>query len=320
MDERAAFVAAQFRLPRPTGELRTAHRGAMGQIFCLPTVDGSFAVKELFWSVAEADVVREVQFRDAAARHGVPTPASLRTADGSYVAQLPAELGGKYVRVYTWVDGVPDSGTEVGTWIAGVLGTLHAIGHPSTGEIDDWYRKPPTAVGFAELIDRGERANALWTSRLRDAQPRILELISAVCAVDPDRVIMCHRDIQPQNVLRTKDGPVLVDWDDAGPAAPDWELATVLHRWVRDNGGNVIVGDLLDAYYAAGGTATISSIDQFTWVISASLNYLKAQVEVALDATGSMREFAERELGRILPALPTVAELAELQEVAARYD
>jgi Ser/Thr protein kinase RdoA (MazF antagonist) len=312
MDKRASFIAARFGLGEPTGDLRTAHRGAVGQIYRLPTTNGSFAVKELFWSAAEADVVREAQFRDAAVRHGIRAPENLRTVDGSYLAQLPAEMGGKYVRVYTWVDSVGENGPETGKWLAGTLGRLHAIDRPSDAEVDPWYWKPPSEAEFAELIDRSERANGSWTAELRAARPKMLELASLVSEPDPRRVIVCHRDMQAQNVLRTAAGRVLVDWDDVGPAPPDWELAALLCRYGRD-----AVGDLLDAYRVAGGTAAISALDQFTWVVAAPLNYVRAQVEVALDTTGSMREFAVQELDRALPGLPTVADLADVREIAA---
>jgi Ser/Thr protein kinase RdoA (MazF antagonist) len=318
-DQRASFVAQRFGLPEPTDELRPAHRGAVGQIYCLQTAAARFAVKEFFWSAAEADIVRETQFRDVAVRHGVRAAENLRTTDGAYLARFPDEMGGKYVRVYTWVNGVQETGPEVGIWLAGMLGRLHAIGYPAEGEVDPWYWKPPTEAEIAELIERSERANGSWSADLRNARPRMLELAALVSDIDRSRLIMCHRDMQAQNVLRTDEGRVLVDWDDVGPALPDWELAAFLRTQSRAAESTAIVGDLVAAYRTGGGTATISSLDQFTWLIASPLNYVKAQVEVAVDTTGSMREFAVRELDRALAGLPTVAELTELQKVAARH-
>ena len=53
-----------------------------------------------------------------------------------------------------------------------------------------------------------------------------------------DRLVTCHRDLHPGNVLGEACGELAVlDWDDAGPACPDRELAGLLMFWHgRDDG------------------------------------------------------------------------------------
>ena len=47
-----------------------------------------------------------------------------------------------------------------------------------------------------------------------------------------DRLVTCHRDLHPGNVLAEACGELAVlDWDDAGPACPDRELAGLLMFW-----------------------------------------------------------------------------------------
>jgi hypothetical protein len=39
-----------------------------------------------------------------------------------------------------------------------------------------------------------------------------------------DSEVLCHRDINRHNIVVTRDGPVLLDFDNAGPQRPWWEL------------------------------------------------------------------------------------------------
>jgi thiamine kinase-like enzyme len=51
--------------------------------------------------------------------------------------------------------------------------------------------------------------------------------------------VTCHCDLHPDNVLVDGTGElVLLDWDDAGPACPDRELAGVLVFWHVDEAGS----------------------------------------------------------------------------------
>ena len=45
-------------------------------------------------------------------------------------------------------------------------------------------------------------------------------------AADPGDLtpVSTHRDVKPDNVLKTPAGPLLVDWDGAGPDHAEWEL------------------------------------------------------------------------------------------------
>ena len=61
------------------------------------------------------------------------------------------------------------------------------------------------------------------------------ELCAAVAPADPAGLIVCHRDLHPENVLADAAGAlVVVDWDNLGPAAPGRELARALFDWFCD--------------------------------------------------------------------------------------
>ncbi|MFI7449650.1 phosphotransferase [Nonomuraea sp. NPDC049714] len=48
--------------------------------------------------------------------------------------------------------------------------------------------------------------------------------------------IICHLDVQSSNVHTTSEDFTLLDWDDAGPSSPGWELAAILPRWFASDG------------------------------------------------------------------------------------
>lgn len=77
----------------------------------------------------------------------------------------------------------------------------------------------------------------------------------------PDRVV-CHGDVHPGNVMMTRDGPVLIDWDLLCWAPPGWDhgpMMTWHSRWGGRVGeyesyaagyGRTLVGDLAAEAYA----------------------------------------------------------------------
>jgi Ser/Thr protein kinase RdoA (MazF antagonist) len=62
---------------------------------------------------------------------------------------------------------------------------------------------------------------------------------SAADAPPVDRLVVCHGDVHPGNVIQSADGPVLLDWDllCRGPAAWDHApLMTWTERWGGEPG------------------------------------------------------------------------------------
>jgi aminoglycoside phosphotransferase (APT) family kinase protein len=110
---------------------------------------------------------------------------------------------------------------------------------------------------------------------------------------------LCHRDIDPSNVMPLAgDGPyVVLDWENAGPLAADAELASALHIWCA--GAGVVRLDsaqsFLEGYRAAGGDADLDPRRSWSMAVSTGVNFLSVMAEQAM-ADDEHRSFAEGQL------------------------
>jgi len=141
------------------------------------------------------------------------------------------------------------------------------------------------------------RQETRFTGRLA-AHRRPLESLSLMVTPAPRKtLVMCHRDFRTGNVLRDSAGNlILLDWDDAGPASPDRELAQLLLDW-HAHGGEIdraAVRETVHGYLAAGGPGRVRDERSFGMAIASRLNFLFVQAKAALDpdSEAAQRNFA----------------------------
>ncbi|MEU9170343.1 aminoglycoside phosphotransferase family protein [Streptomyces sp. NPDC048420] len=314
------FIADTYALGTGTWTMTPVARGALGQIWKLSGNGTAWAVKELLFEKDEPDAGAESALRDAAETLGISAPRLLPDRTGSQVVRLPE---GSWAKLYDWVDGTPADPTdpEILSWCGRTLAILHRAGEGASETPDGWYERCNQESDWAELLGRVERAGLPWAGELgRFVATRAVELARHVSPSSPGDVVISHLDMRPQNVLVGPAGPVLLDWDNAGPISAERELARAVYVW---SGANHFDADaarrVVRAYRDAGGPAVIKNLDAFSMLFATDLNYVYVQADCAVDpaVTPQQRDFASREtvaaLGR-LPDLAAVTRLAEAVE------
>jgi Ser/Thr protein kinase RdoA (MazF antagonist) len=296
-------------------------RGALGRIWRLDVGPARYALKEIFAEPPSAALVEaELAFARRAAEAGVRLPASHPDRAGRHLLAAP---GGRWLRLYDWVDLRPVELTAQATprELGALLARLHrcapaTAAEPGGGPPDPWYDHVPAVHEWAHAATSG----AAWAARLADRLTALPELCAAVAPVDPGGLIVCHRDLHPENVLTEPTGAlVVVDWDNLGPAAPGRELARALFDWFCDGPTADVVAmrGMYEAYLREGGPGRITEPADFSMLLACRLNFLLVQAAVAIDpqAERQHREWAEREIDEALRILPTSLQLAEVLEL-----
>jgi Ser/Thr protein kinase RdoA (MazF antagonist) len=276
-------------------------RGALGQIW---RVNGTFALKELFRNPPTAAALdAELRFCALASAAGVRLAPSHPDRDGRYAHRTP---DGTWLRLYDWIDMRPVDITAPHTPadLGALLARLHRCAPPATPDGDTWYETVPPPSSFA-----GQLAN-------------LPELCAAVRPPDPAQLIVCHRDLHPENILAATDGGglVVVDWDNLGPAAPQRELARLLFDWYCDGAAPDLdaMAALYAAYIGEGGPGRITERADFTMLLAARLNFLLRQLSIAADPDTEPRhrDWAAREIEEGLRILPTARHFTDVLTMA----
>lgn len=297
-------------------------RGALGQIWRLDVGDARYALKEIFAEPpSPSRIAAELAFARRAAEAGVKLPASHPDRAGRHLLTAP---DGTWLRLYDWVDlqpvdlAAPATPPELGV----LLARLHrcapaAAAEPGGSPPHRWYDHVPAAPEWAQASASG----AAWAGRLAERVSALPQLCAAVTPADPAGLIMCHRDLHPENVLADPSGAlVVVDWDESGPAAPGRELAGALFDWFCDGRTADLdaMCSMYDAYLREGGPGRITEPADFSMLLAARLNFLLLQVSVAIDPATERedREWAEREIDEALRILPTSQQLADVLAMA----
>ncbi|XVV12738.1 aminoglycoside phosphotransferase family protein [Actinoplanes sp. CA-131856] len=220
----ADAVVAAFGLGRATGPLAAlSYRSS--QTWTLSSRSGRILVKHVAAEDWRDDFERAMRFEEKALAAGVAMarPVSPELPAVGFAADVE---GIGLVRVYEWIDGRPlDDTDDVSAWLGSTLARLHQI-EPSDRRdaAPDWYR-----LDDHDLWDGWLRAgeHKPWAPSLRAGLADILSAATWVSRAfsEAGDYVVTHRDVEPWNVLMTADGPVLIDWDVAGPDSARLEAA-----------------------------------------------------------------------------------------------
>jgi Ser/Thr protein kinase RdoA (MazF antagonist) len=275
----AGDVATAFGLGDVLAPVERAGGGNINEMFRLATARGEFAVKVMNPEPADGGFVarteRAFRFETAAHAAGIACPRPVATGEGRCLARVTRDGGDALVRVHTWVDGTalqqavhpPATAADVG----GIIARIHGLAiEPEDGAAEaagggrEELLRDFGVAHWEALTERVERSRFEWAWQYRAMLPDVAEIEAIVSAARAEGApaVMGHRDADAKNFMLSPGGTLLlVDWDQAGPAAPQQEVASLALRW-----GGVVLGEpsrevvraFIEGYRAAGGR-----VDQF---------------------------------------------------------
>jgi hypothetical protein len=321
MQNMADIIADTYALGAGPWTVEPVARGALGQIWKLSGNGSSWAVKELLFGCDEGQVLREAALRNAAEQRGIASPRLLPNRDGAYVSRLGPSPEGSAVKLYDWVDGTraDASDPEILDWCGRTLALLHTAGADPKDAPDSWYEQCPGEADWARLHEEVRRAGMPWADSLgRFIATSAVELAPHVTPSGSADLVTSHLDVQPQNVLVGRSGPVLLDWDNAGATSAGRELAQAVYVWSgRDRFDADCARRLMRAYRDAGGGPVVKGLDSFSMLFATALNYVRVQAEQAVDpaVTAAQRAFASDQVVASLDAVPDLRAVSRLAEV-----
>jgi aminoglycoside phosphotransferase (APT) family kinase protein len=254
-------VAVRFGLG-PDAVLRgPVARGELGQVWCIETSQGRWAVKEPFEAPVPQEAADDARYQDVVRAAGVAMPATVRTVDGDVVA----DLGPAVVRVYEWVDLEPVDRKVDPAAVGQLVATIHRVRHHGRSPVHRWYTDPVGALRWDELVTRLGAVGAPFAPVLAGLRDELVALEALLEA--PSDLQTCHRDLFADNVLRTPAGGLcVIDWENSGLADPAQELAVVLIEFACCDA--VRARRLYEAYVDAGGPGRLVRPGQFSMAIA----------------------------------------------------
>jgi Ser/Thr protein kinase RdoA (MazF antagonist) len=242
-------VAAAFGLGDVLEPATPVAGGRSHLMWRLRTTRGTWAVKRLNrsredWWLRDYLVSARIQL-DAHARD-FPMPRPVHPLDPAAPLLADVRVGEEIASylVHEWHEGRPPT-TDVSAWVGTTLAALHTL--PAGGAPD---REPHPVEEWLEWLDEAPND---FTHAVRAYLPEIAE--ARAMAVDTGDLtpVSTHCDVKPDNVLETAAGPLLVDWDSAGPDYAEWELTRAALHFSGLGEDRTAFDTVIRSYEAAGG-------------------------------------------------------------------
>ncbi|MFJ6670640.1 phosphotransferase enzyme family protein [Actinosynnema sp. NPDC091369] len=258
-----AAVAAAFGLGDVVEPWTPVSGGRSHLVWRLRTSRGTWAVKRLNRSREDwwlRDYLEAAEVQLAAYERGFPMPRPVHPLDP--VAPLLADVRAgdelESYLVHEWHDGRPPTG-DVTPWVGATLASLHLL---STDQVRDW---PPHPVEeWREWLDASPGD---FTAAVRAYLPDIAEAWTIATAPADLTPVRTHRDVKPDNVLETQHGPLLLDWDGAGPEYAEWELTRAAVYFSRLGEDHAAFDRVITSYEEAGGKRPPASPTSFAGLL-----------------------------------------------------
>jgi len=313
-DGLADALAAAFDLGGVLGTAPVAFT-LSGRCWSITTDRGRWLAVTVFSWITEAQAEIGARLRDAAVAAGVAAPTFVRSPRG----RLLETVQGHSWRVHQWIEVGPPPVTPAPAAVArragAIFGTLHTLAIPSRTPVGSHLTSRRSDDEWDELLDRARAAGKPWAQQLEETLPMVLDLRTIDAEFDSEKLILCNRVLNPENVrMGHNDELVVTDWDFAGSLTPELELGWALTQWTRQPSINhQAITALRDGYVSAADHWPKLELASFAVAVSGWLNWTYDRI---CDATSTVDNdrlaYAEGEISDLLKRPMTRSSLQEI--------
>ncbi|MGD6965700.1 phosphotransferase [Rossellomorea vietnamensis] len=216
----------------------------LDKIFAVRTTKGKYAIKLL-----NPEIMKRTdapgKYRNSeiiASSLGGRVPAlSAKEIDGSHLQKFQNH----YYLVYDWLEGKTKPLNELNSKdfekIGMLLGEIHTANLAELN-IKDSNSHSKRVTDWDFYLQKGRKNNSTWLS-LYSSNIKSLNKWSKRAEEAAEQLsyggVISHRDLDPKNVMWTKTGPVIIDWESAGFILPMQDLLETALYWSEDVEGGI---------------------------------------------------------------------------------
>ena len=303
----AGWLAERFGLGGPARLDGPVDRGYQGQVWRLTCGARAYAVKEALVPLDHDQVVAAYALQQRAEAAGVAAPRQLLTVTGDPAVSVDGET----LRVFEWLELAPPDRHLDPIGLGRLLARLHLAGGATTAAVDPWFVDQVGRDRWLELVAELQLAGAPFATALG----ALVDELAASESVleEPRDLAVCHRDLWADNLRAGADGsPVVIDWDNCGPAPMAGELAMVL---VEFGTTPVRAREIYTAYVDSGGPARITGPGDFTMPIAVLHHIVEIGAHQWLAASGDVAR--RRAAGRVTEFTDDPLRLTDIEGLLA---
>lgn len=218
--------------------------GLLHRMHAVETIRGKYAVKALN---------PNIMLRPTAMRHYIDSEQIAFIAANSIPA-LPArrfkgsfmqKIDNQYYILFDWVEGKTLKPNEINTTHCEKIGTILAEIHMmdfSGLEINKKRSDKLKLTDWNYYLQKGQEKNAVWVSLLSETIDKIYEWNTQTnesAELLASDMVISHRDLDPKNVMWSRDNPLIIDWESAGYTNPMQELIEAAVYWSENEVGGI---------------------------------------------------------------------------------
>jgi hypothetical protein len=239
-----------------------------------------FAIKDAIAELLPENVDEAYRIERLAHDGGVPSPVPVRSSTGAVVEWV----GDRWFRCHWWVDGTAkhneDTTADDAYGMGKVVAALHRLEIPAG--------PAPSAHGFGRdhwLQLARSRPGSTWARSIEHHIDGIVAAETLGTAFRDPQTVGSHRDLNAHNVLFTTEGPVLIDWDAAGPASMTYERASTATLWAQRHDGLLdrdVAAGFLRGYRDGGGIIEPDDPDSLPLWLSGVTWWTERNVQIAI--------------------------------------